>query len=75
MAKQKPYVVPQRSTLVHLRTEKLFTAGGIELKREKRKNETYTCCTMIIIDDEFKTTDDLEVATCKSCLKRTSNQY
>ncbi len=57
---------------VHLRTKKLFAAGGIKLK--PKKNETYTCCAMIIVDDEFQTTDDVELVTCISCLKRTKNR-
>lgn len=58
---------------IHLRTKKLFSAGGVKLK--PKPGETYTCCTMIIVDDEFQSTDDKEKATCKDCLKRLYNLH
>jgi hypothetical protein len=65
---------PQRPAgRIHLRTKKLFAAGGVELK--PKKNEKYTCCTMIVVDDEFSTTDDIKKVTCKGCLKRTHNLH
>ena len=58
---------------IHLRTKKLFAAGGVKLK--PKPGETYTCCTMIIVDDEFPSTDDKGKATCKDCLKRLYNLH
>jgi DNA-binding XRE family transcriptional regulator len=58
---------------VHLRTNKLFAAGGVELN--PKPGETYTCCTMIIVNGEFPSTNNKEEATCRGCLKRLHNLY
>jgi DNA-binding XRE family transcriptional regulator len=71
--KRDEYRPPQQPGRVHLRTKKLFAAGSVEL--EPKPGETYTCCTMIIIDDKFPSTDDPKKTTCKDCLKRLYNLY